>query len=156
TELEVRKNLQFIGEKVMWERLSILFNASLIYNRVTLGEKAVGQQPNRPMTGQSPYIVSSGSYYHDTEHNVQMVALYDVIGKRIFSVGTFGTPDIYEMPRNRLDLTITKGFGEHLKVNFGIQDILNQAVLLRQDANEDGKITSLDEDVVKFRPGVYY
>jgi hypothetical protein len=79
-----------------------------------------------------------------------------VIGPRLFAVGTYGTPDIYEMPRNVVDLTVTKGFGKRFELKLSAQDILNQRTLLIQDSNESGGIDDRDEEIMSFRRGAYF
>jgi len=83
--------------------------------------------------------------------------LYNVIGPRIIFVGNDLDPDVYEMPRNILDLSITKGIGQNLKIRFSINDILNQPILFIQDGNGNGKLER-DADVhfMNFRRGSYY
>jgi outer membrane receptor protein involved in Fe transport len=71
-------------------------------------------------------------------------------------VGTVGTPDIYEMPRNTVDASITKGLGKHVEVRVGVQDLLNQRTRLVQDADGDGRIGAKDEEVISFRRGAYF
>ncbi len=135
--------------------MSAVLNASYIVSKVELGPDAVGQNPNRPMMGQSPYIINAGVYYDNDKQKMQVSILYNVIGKRIFAVGTFGTPDIYEMPRNLLDISIAKSFGKHTNVKLSVQDIFNQPVLLKQDSNLDAKINEKDEEIQSFRRGQY-
>jgi hypothetical protein len=65
--------------------------------------------------------------------------------------------DIFEMPRNILDLTISKNIGEKLVVKFGISDILNQNQILLQDDNQDGKYErNVDRPIQRFSPGTVY
>jgi hypothetical protein len=135
--------------------MTILFNAALIDSKVELGEAGLGQsKTERPMFGQSPYIVNAGLYYRNEQNNLQVNILYNVIGKRIFIIGYDDYPDIYEMPRNQLDLTFTKGIGKRLELKAGIRDILNADIILMQDANQDG-IFDLETDQViqRYRPG---
>jgi hypothetical protein len=82
--------------------------------------------------------------------------LYNVIGPRLFAVGTFGTPDIYEMPRNVVDVTLTKGLGKRFEVKLSAQDILNQRTRLVQDSNENSKLDATDEEVMGYRRGSYF
>ena len=95
-------------------------------------------------------------YYQDTEHKLQYNIMYNVIGPRLFAVGTYGTPDIYEMPRNVVDVTLTKGIGKRFEVKLSAQDILNQRTRLIQDSNGNGKVDKVDEDVLSFRRGSYF
>ena len=106
--------------------------------------------------GQSPYVVNAGIYYTDTASKFQCNVLYNVIGPRLFAVGTFGTPDIYEMPRNVVDVTLTKGLGKRFEVKLSAQDILNQRVLLVQDSDGDRRIGRKDEQIMSFRRGAYF
>lgn len=154
-ELEVRKSLAGTDLPVLKD-MSLVLNASVIQSEVKLGDKARGQESNRPMMGQSPYVINTGLYYFNDAKDLQINLLYNVLGKRIFAVGTVGTPNIYEMPRNVVDLTVTKGLTERLEMRFGIQDLLNQRILLIQDSNGDDKIEEgKDEKVTEYRRGQY-
>ncbi|MBK9764480.1 MAG: TonB-dependent receptor [Flavobacteriales bacterium] len=155
-ELELRRSLNSIFTAGYMSRVGVMFNAAYIVTEVTLGEGAEGQAQKRPLMGQSPYIVNAGLYYQDTEHKLQYNIMYNVIGPRLFAVGTYGTPDIYEMPRNVVDVTLTKGIGKRFEVKLSAQDILNQRTRLIQDSNGNGKVDKVDEDVLSFRRGSYF
>ena len=103
--------------------------------------------------GQSPFAINAGLYYNDTKNKLQANIQYNIIGQRLYAVGTDGTPDVYELPRNILDFTISKGFGKHFEVKAGVQDIFNQKTILRQDADGNGKVESKDETVLSFKRG---
>ncbi|MBC7447883.1 MAG: TonB-dependent receptor, partial [Hymenobacteraceae bacterium] len=111
---------------------------------------------NRALQGQSPYIINTGLFFQDDESGWLASALYNVAGPRIFAVGSISQdPDIYEMPRHQIDLTLAKRFGPHLEVKAGVQDLLNQRVQLTQDSNTDGKITGADVNIARYRRGQY-
>jgi hypothetical protein len=154
-EAEVRHSLDgYTGSRHI-NNLSLVLNAALIDSKVDLGAAALGQGiDSRLMFGQSPYIVNLGIYYHDVKTAVQVNLLYNVIGRRIFIIGYDDYPDIYELPRNLLDLTITKTFRQTWEVKLGIGDILNNDQLLIQDANRDG-IFDIEKDQVMqiYSPG---
>ena len=155
-ELEVRKSLEPIFKAGFFSMLSVGMNASYIYSRVQLGDEAVGQKKSRIMMGQSPYVVNTGIYYNNSAHKLQCNIQYNIIGERLFVVGTEGTPDVYELPRNVIDFSVTKNIGKNFEIKAGVQDLLNQAVVLRQDSNEDGKISSKDELIYSYKRGTYY
>ena len=69
---------------------------------------------------------------------------------------SYGTPDIYEMPRNVLDLAVTKGLGKRFEVKLAAQDILNNRVRLIQDANDDGTVNGKDQEITSYRRGAYF
>lgn len=155
-EVEVRHSLRWLSANPVWERWGTIMNGALIHSDVDLGAAAVGQSAQRPMMGQSPYVVNAGIFYQQPEKRFQANLLYNVFGRRLFAVGTFGTPDIYEMPRHSLDLALTKGLGKRFEIRAAVQDILNQTYLFQQDGNEDGVINARDEDMLRFRRGRYY
>lgn len=155
-EVELRKSLEPVFKAGFLSRFSIGANAAYIFSQVNLGADAVGQETKRIMMGQSPYVINTGLFYNQPEHNLQFNIQYNVIGRRLFVVGTEGTPDVYEMPRNVFDLSVSKGIGKHLEIRAGVQDLLNQPVLLKQDSNENGSITKQDEEIFRFTRGTYY
>jgi hypothetical protein len=92
-----------------------------------------------------------------------MISLaYNRIGKRIVVVGTPNTPHTYEMPRNSLDLTLTKKLGKYIELKAGLKDILESPVAWKQfseirvDTNGDGirdKKSELVNDAFSYVPG---
>ncbi|GHB53258.1 TonB-dependent receptor [Persicitalea jodogahamensis] len=153
-ELEIRKSLKDLTSSGFVNNLTLLLNASLIQSRVTTGFE--GQEDNRQLQGQSPYLINTGIYYNDVNSGWQVNVLYNVVGPRIFLVGDKEIqPTVYEMPRNVIDLNIIKAMGEHWQLKVGVQDLLNQPFRLIQDSNLDQKITNVDETYQTYRPGTY-
>jgi outer membrane receptor protein involved in Fe transport len=154
-ELEVKKSLAGLTNSKILDRINLLFNGSLIKSTVKQKDNAltVYQEKNRPMQGQAPYVINAGIFYA-TDNGWQLNMLYNVVGKSIFVVGNQFTASTYIMPRNVLDLTFSKRLSERFQLKGGVSDVLNQPVLLMQDANGDGKIKRNKESVVqKYRPG---
>jgi hypothetical protein len=150
-EAEIRKSLKGITESGFIDRLSLLFNAALIRSEVELGGAGLGQSvTSRAMFGQSPYIVNAGLLFHDPVHEWHINLLYNIIGRRIYIVGFDDYPDIYEMPRNLLDLTLTKNFGSKIELKMGISNILSESVLLLQDANADGVFDHVNDQRIQY------
>lgn len=137
----------------------LVANASYIKSEIKLDTtKFFSSEAKRPMQGQSPYIVNLGIYYQDNAHGLMVSLLYNVIGKRIIVVG-LDNPDVYEMPRNLLDLTITKDIGKNLQIKAGIQDILNQKVVERQYVkykNLEGVTVNREQSTLEYNPGSLY
>ncbi|CAG5071497.1 hypothetical protein DYBT9623_03496 [Dyadobacter sp. CECT 9623] len=153
-EVEVRKSLKNLTTSSLVDNLTLVLNASVIKSDVLTG--FAGQEENRQLQGQSPYLINTGLYYNDVNRGWQVNMLYNVVGKRIFLVGDKEVqPTVYELPRNVLDFNIIKALGPHLEFKAGIQDILNQKFRLVQDSNLDGKITGVDESYQSFRRGSY-
>ncbi|WP_026463380.1 TonB-dependent receptor [Adhaeribacter aquaticus] len=154
-ETEIRKSLLNYSSSKFIQNLSLVLNASLIKSQVEFKDEADGLMKTRALTGQSPYIVNTGIYYQDNAKGLQFNLLYNVVGKRIFVIGSYQNPTIYEMPRNIIDLSFTKSLGQHFELKGGIQDILNQKIRLIQDSDYNNKITEVDEAVQTVRRGSY-
>jgi TonB-dependent receptor len=152
-EFDIKKALEPIFKTGLLSKLAIGANTSLIKSNVNLGSQAVGQKSNRPMMGQSPYTVNAGVYYTNEENGLQCNLLYNIVGKRVYAVGTVGTPDVYELSRNSIDFSISKKLGKFVEVKAGAQDILNEAFRLKQDSNEDGEINNSDETIMSYKRG---
>jgi outer membrane receptor protein involved in Fe transport len=157
-ELDIRKTLDFIG----LPDLSLSFNGALIHSRVFFGENSM--EHNRPMQGQSPYLVNTGLFYQYGNLNAGL--MYNIIGKRIVGIGRNdnsqgGTidnsvPDMYEMPRNVLDFSFSYKFGEHIEFNAGVRDILAANLIYKQFpefTDNDGKIYQREQITKKYKPG---
>jgi TonB-dependent receptor len=158
SEIEIRKSLQSLTSNPFLQRFTLLFNGALIYSRITAKELGTGPVfEERPMQGQSPYIINTGLYYRDADRQLQVNLLYNIIGKRIMIIGFTEYPDIYEMPRHHVDLTISKGFGRFIEIKAGIKDIFNQPNILLQDANQDGSFDrNIDQVIEQYTPGTIF
>ncbi len=133
----------------------VTLNASVITSDVKTNVTA--GSTDRYLQGQSPYLINAGLFYNDDERGLQINALYNVIGKRIYIIGdNVISANIFEMPRNVIDLNIIKSIGKRLEIRASIQDLLNQPFRLYQDTNRDNKIdTQTDGLYQKYRRGSY-
>ncbi|MBX9734972.1 MAG: TonB-dependent receptor [Chitinophagaceae bacterium] len=129
-ELEFRKRLDFSPSL---KNFTFLANGSYIYSRVVDEKLAL----DRPLQGQSPYLINASILYDLEKHGLSATLLYNQIGRRITFVGSQDQPDIYESSRPIFDLQITKKFAQNkAELRLNIQDILNQKLYFYQ--NPDG------------------
>jgi hypothetical protein len=157
-EVEIRKSLSYRSGSKFLNNISTVFNIAYILSEIDLGsDVTLTQEAERPMQGQSPFVVNSGLYYHDMEKGLQISAQYNVYGRRIFSVGDKEFPTIWEMPRHLVDLTISKRVLRTGEIRFGVSDLLNSKISYREDGNLDGKISSKETDkpILDTRNGQY-
>lgn len=158
-EIEFRKSLAFLSEKSDWlSRLYFNGNASFIFSKVTLGNTdAAGNKlpaTNRPLQGQSPYLVNAGLQY-DSKGGTNFSLLYNRIGQRLALVGNEQFADIYERPRDLVDFQISqKVFNKKGEVRLMISDIFNQKFLTYQNIN-DKKVYEAGTDIIfsSYTPG---
>ncbi len=164
-EIDIRKSLDFMKLK----NFSLVLNASFIASKVIFPEDELVQQ-DRPMQGQSPYIVNAGFYYDNEKLDLSFSVLYNVLGKRIMAIGQTNQnaneniPNTYLMPRHSLDVFIQKKFGK-LSVNLGAKNILNQKEKFVQlgEYSVDGEsvvnyeqTTKLIESGIQIQTGISY
>lgn len=155
-ELELKKNLDFIG----LPNFSVNFNGAWIDSRVSFASGS--KEKSRAMQGQSPYLINTGLFYSNPDWQFNAGVLYNRIGKRIVgvgrSVGTVGgdnssdIPNSYEMPRNSLDFTLSKGF-KNFEIKLYAKDILAEKVVFKQ-IDESSSVKNKMEEITKsYRPG---
>ncbi len=154
-ELEVKKSLDGVTGSRFLNNINFLFNATWIKSKVQIDPNlAAGREASRPLQGQAPYTINAGVFYTSEESGWQVNLLYNVVGKYILFVGNEAYPDVYQMPRNVVDLTFNKRIGERFNLKGGISDIFNQRNQLLQDSNGDGKLDpKKDATIQGFRPG---
>ena len=159
-EVEVRKSLLGLSESKVLQRFNLVLNGSYIYSRVKLTDEAKNRNfalDNRPLQGQSPYVVNAGLFYQDDDHKLQVSAQYNVIGQRFRFIGDRQfNYSVIEMPRHVFDLSLTKGVGQHLQIRAGIQDVLNQSNRQFYDFNRNSKIDGNERgSFASFKRGSY-
>lgn len=159
-ELDIRKNLGFIGLK----DFSWSFNGALIKSKVQFEKGA--KEEDRPMQGQSPYLINTGIFYKNAPLKIDIALLYNRIGKRIIGVGrsegstgddsNSRVPHSYEMPRNTIDFSLAKKFGEHLELKLNVRDLLAEKIYYKQFADvtySDGSKKEVEEIARCYKPG---
>lgn len=141
-EIEFRKKLDFAAA---FKNFTFQGNFSYIYNRV----KFDNQTLDRPMQGQSPYLINAGLQYDLEKIGLNTTVLFNVIGRRILYVGNEEVPAIWEAPRPLLDLQVAKKIMKNkgeLKLN--VSDILNQTAKFYHDLDQNKKFTNATVDAL--------
>lgn len=158
-EIDIKKNLDFIGLK----DFSLSFNGALIKSKVNF--KKGTNDIDRPMQGQSPYLINTGLFYNNKKKGWSAAILYNRIGKRIIGVGNrYGTasdgtsrniPNSYEMPRNSLDLSLGKTFGQW-EIKASAKDLLTEKFVFKQfeTVTINGVEKEISETTKNYKPGV--
>jgi hypothetical protein len=156
-EFEFRKSLASLGVSKFLRNTSVNLNAAWIQSNVDIGTNATNQIQNRPLQGQSPYIINLGLYYVDEERGISMNSAYNVFGPRIFSVGDKVYPSWWEMPRQSVDFQVAKTWNRRLETKLNIQNLLNASYRIYQDNNNDNQIKLNQEAVIqRYQIGTQY
>ncbi len=141
-EVEFRKRLDF---SAALSNFTFQANGSYIYSRVKDSKLLL----DRPLQGQSPYLLNVSLMYDLEKSGLTATLLYNQIGRRVTFVGSLDQPDIYESSRPVVDFQLTKKLAKNkAELRLNIQDILNQTLYFYQ--NPDGN-TQLNKATDPFR-----
>ena len=140
-ELELRKKLTFIPTL---KNATIYSNISYIQNEVKDSKANI----NRPMQGQSPYVINVGLQYDIEKSGLNTTLLFNQIGRRILYVGNEQVPAIWENPRPLLDFQIAKKIlKDKGEVKLNIADILNKPAYFYHDLDNSKNYKSNNDAV---------
>ena len=159
-EVDIRKNLAFMG----MPSFDFVFNGALIKSLVEFPEG--DREEDRPMQGQSPYLINTGLSYRSEKTSITAAVFYNRIGKRIAGVGryigssgneeTVRIPDSYEMPRDAIDLSLSWKAKKHWEIKCGVRDLLADKVTFMQRdkiTTKDGQKKEIEEITRQYKPG---
>ncbi len=156
-EFEVKKNFDFLSTKDIFKEFSVLANLTLVKSSLSFNSGSQSSL-NRPLQGQSPYIINIGLQYESEKTGWSVTSSVNRFGRRIAFVGVnpeFGATrqDIYEAPRTVVDFQIGKNY-KKFNFKFTLGDILAQNLVFYQDADFSGKFESnIDRRIFLYKNG---
>lgn len=149
-EAEVRKRLDMISGL---KNFTLQANAAYIHSNVK--DETEGREIDRPLQGQSNYLLNIGLMYDLEKAGFSATLLLNQIGKRIYLVGESGVnisgsiPDIWEAPRPVLDLQLGKKLLKNkAEVRLNVANLLNNTQYFYQNADKN---TGLQRDKDPYR-----
>jgi TonB dependent receptor len=87
--------------------LTVFGNLTLMSSSIDIGAGvSANTNSRRPMMGQAPYVANAGVTWANLSGERNATILYSVVGRRIAAAGSVPYPDLYEQPRNLLDLSL--------------------------------------------------
>jgi outer membrane receptor protein involved in Fe transport len=133
-EFEFRKELGNIAWAL--EPLSVFGNVTLMSSEIRLGEtgSASVTRSERPLAGQAPYVINAGITYSAASGETSATALFNRVGKRITAAGPLPLPDVYEMPRNVVDVALRFPLPAGISARMDFRNILDAPAVHRQGA----------------------
>ena len=132
-EAEVRKGLGAFWHR--FEPLTVFANATVMRSEIRPGNGTLSALTNskRPMVGQAPYVVNTGITYASSSGRASATVLYNRVGERVVTAATSPIrDDLYEQPRNVLDISLRfpVAFGFAAKID--ARNILDAEYLVKQ------------------------
>ena len=87
-------------------------NYTMVKSETDVSGFGVESDSHRPLQGQANYLLNLGMFYASSTGATTGSMMFNFSGTRLASVGIFGLPDIYEQPRNSLDLVAGQTLGQ--------------------------------------------
>ena len=144
-EIEARRKLDFTPAL---KNFTVQANISYIHNRV----KDSLVKIDRPMQGQSPYLLNAALQYDVEKWGLSTTLLFNQIGRRILYVGNEVTPEIWEAPRPLLDFQIAKKVLKNKgEVKLSISDLINKTAYFYHDVDNNKTYKAGSPDAVAIR-----
>jgi len=123
-EFELRKDLGSFGE--LFDPLTFFSNVTVMQSRIQLdGSRASITRADRPMVGQSPYVINTGLTYTGRQSGVSATLLFNRVGRRIQDAGEAPLPDVYEESRNVMDLSLRFPILERVGLKVDARNLLD-------------------------------
>jgi outer membrane receptor protein involved in Fe transport len=162
-ELELRKNLAFGGSdktKKILKQFLVSANAAYIWSVIklkytndikpgdidplklgsvlsNLTDLTIYTSRNRPLQGQSPWMVNCGFEYDNNDVGFNASIVYNINGRRILRVGTFKSGiffgDVYEESYSKLDLVLKQRILEYGDIKITFSNLIDPAVTITQE-----------------------
>lgn len=144
-EFGIRKKLGFLGRS--FSNYFVASNLAVIDSKIRLEKNSTDifikrlTTRDRPMQGQSPYVINFNIGYDNINTGRSAVLLFNQFGKRISALGTDGAPDYYEYPFSKLDFVVkwrlNDTYDEQVKkigynIDFKVTNILNSKQITRE------------------------
>jgi hypothetical protein len=136
-EVEFALNMGSLAPR--WGRfVEISGNYSRITSEIELDLDDIANQVSltsekRALQGVSPYALNLALQFDLEGIGFQSSLVYNEIGSRITQLGTNGMPDVFEDPRQTLDLVLMQELGNHMKVTARVSNVLGEGSTTRQD-----------------------
>ena len=136
------------GRKNFTDRLQVVANATYIYSESRMQESSKNRVANieRPMVGQSPYIINASVFYAIPDWKLDLSLSYNTFGERIVTVGkNIQGYDEYEQPFHDI--------GAKIDYSIGIVDLSLEASNL---LNDERVYTLGDVTTFEYKPGMTF
>ena len=131
-----------------WDSLYFAFNYAWIDSSVEIDTTLTTQtNPDRPLQGQSPWVVNFQIGYNNPDSPNEWTLLYNEFGERITQAGVQGQPDIYEQPFPLLDFIYKRRFAEDWRFTLKLKNLLDPKVEYTQ-GEETTRVFKLGREVV--------
>ena len=132
-------------ENTLLSKFTLAGNGAYMKSKVPLGKDSTGKEVNRPLQGQSPYIINISLGYSDENAGLSSTLSLNRIGERLAIAGNRDRPDFYDNARTVIDFQIAKTFSDNkIEVKFNVRDFLAQNITVYLDNDKTKSFTEQD------------
>ncbi len=161
-EFELRTKLDYFFDFL--SNFQFGANLSLVDSRIDIPQDEYVRRLNidssaskiRDLQGQSPIIANLDLAYVSYESGTSVNLHLNYFSERLARVSTGVTPDIYEQPAPRLDLTASQDVIQNITLSFGIKNILDPDIKYTYDFDGEEYIYSSYRKGVSYKFGISY
>lgn len=130
-ELETRTALGRLTERL--NAFTVFTNATVMRSDIQLdATQASVTRDDRPMIGQAPYVVNAGLTWSPGSGTTSATLLFNRVGERITDAGEIPLPDVKELPRNVVDVSLRFPFVYGLSARFDAKNLLDAPFRVEQ------------------------
>jgi TonB-dependent receptor len=134
-EFEARLSLGHLGSAL--NTVMVTANYTAVQSDVEYTEEKTDQGGNairttktRMMQGQAPWTFNIGLFYTHPGFGTSLSVMLNKQGRRLNAVGDVRDYDVYEEPRDMVDLSITQQFSSLLEVKFSVKNVLDKEQIM--------------------------
>jgi outer membrane receptor protein involved in Fe transport len=140
------KGIELEGKKNIAEWLEFRANITLVDSRSAFntsytkgdGYTVNGHDIDRTMLDQAPYVINSMLTWFAKKAGLTTSVSYNLQGPRVVRTGAISEiPDIYELPRNLVDIKIVKSLNKHFTLSLKVMDVLNTPIVRAYKINNN-------------------
>ncbi|MFO0550592.1 MAG: TonB-dependent receptor [Polyangiaceae bacterium] len=140
-ELEARKSFDVFHPVL--RPLSLIANLTLTHSRVELDAEQAVQltSQSRPLALSAPFVANVALDFDEPTWGTRARVSYSLVGPRLAQVGTRGIPDIYELTRHGLDVTLAQRVGDHVELRASATNLLDWPITRAHDTPSGEAVT---------------
>lgn len=153
-EIEFRASLRHLS--TVLSNFALTGNYTRVNSKVTTLTGIGLEKKDRPLQGQSPYMVNLSLLFSLPEYGFSTSVMFNKFGERISEASTLASEDIREMPRNVVDLTLTKTLFQHYELKFSVKDLLHEAQVFKVKQGTTDQIARSNSVGTTYSLGISY
>jgi hypothetical protein len=153
-EVEFRTSLRHIS--YLLNNFALMGNYTKVHSKVTTLTGVGLEKKDRPLQGQSPYVINLSLLLTMPEYGFSTSVMFHKFGERISEASTLASEDIREMPRNVVDITLTKTVLQNYELKFSAKDLFREPQVYKVQQGTIDQIVRSNSVGIQYSLGISY